>query len=90
MAIPNLTQEQNNTSDSTSGSAKDATAEVFLLAFKSLPDEYQQAVLRRLLATTPEQKQPAAQVLAAIARDRWTPPAGSPDSLILLREDRAR
>ena len=86
MALPKTTNDPNITDDS----ATDATAEVFLLAFKALPDEFQQAVLRKLLAAVPERKQPVAQVLAAIARDRWTPPRGAPDSLELLREDRAR
>jgi hypothetical protein len=86
MAVPELTKNQNNMNLS----ATEATAEVFLMAFNALPDESQQVILRRLLADIAVQKQPVAQVLAAIASERWTPPPGSPDSLLLLREDRAR
>ncbi len=86
MAVPDLTQEQNQARDA----AKDATAEVFLLAFQALPVEHQMAVLRKLLAAVPEREQPVARLLASIARDRWTPPDGSPDSVDLLREDRTR
>jgi hypothetical protein len=86
MAAPELVQDKKQLGDPST----DATAEVFLLAFKALPDKYQQAVLRKLLSAISEEMQPAAQILAAIDRDRWTPPPGSPDSLILLREDRSR
>jgi hypothetical protein len=86
MVVPNHTKG----GDKADLSATEATAEVFLVAFYALPDESQQAILRRLQAAIPAHKQPVAQVLAAIARDRWTPPPGSPESLELLREDRAR
>jgi hypothetical protein len=46
MAVPEMTKNQNNTNLS----ATEATAEVFLMAFNALPDESQQAILRRLLA----------------------------------------
>jgi hypothetical protein len=86
MATSDLIQDRNQPDDSTT----DATAEIFLLAFKALPTKYQVAVLHRLLSSMPREKQSTAQVLAAIDKDRWTPPPGSPDSLTLLREDRDR
>lgn len=37
-----------------------------------------------------EQRRGQAQLLAAIRRRRYVPPAGGADSVVLLREDRAR
>ncbi len=70
--------------------AADAAAQVFVLAFKALSVEAQQAVLRRLLITATEQKSPVDALLKAIRSDRFTLPPGSPDSVDLLRENRSR
>lgn len=86
MAILDFHTESNQTATS----AADAAAQVFVLAFKALSVEAQQAVLRRLLITAIEQKPPVDVLLAAIRSDRYTPPPESPDSVSLLREDRSR
>ena len=40
--------------------------------------------------TNEERQQQQARLLAGIRRRRYVPPAGSPDSVTLLREDRGR
>ena len=40
--------------------------------------------------TNEERQQQQARLLAGIRRRRFVPPAGSPDSVVLLREDRGR
>jgi len=40
--------------------------------------------------TNDERQQQQAKLLAGIRRRRYVPPAGSPDSMALLREDRDR
>jgi plasmid stability protein len=48
-------------------------------------------LLRQALATDEESARVRhAAALTALRRNRWTPPAGTPDSATLLREDRER
>ena len=52
------------------------SAQVIALLERALADEYT--------------RQAQGELLAAIRRRRFVPPAGSPDSVLLLREDRER
>lgn len=47
-----------------------------------------EAIVERRLHSPKEDKRSLEEVLESLERNRWTPPAGAPSPLQLIREDR--